>query len=679
MKLRFDISLENRAMAVKAISFWEQKHVKNKIRLIFAHDDYPIGVVEEYRNLIREVIEQSKQMNLPTIIDSKMTTIVIATGLRIYRWTEYFKKNYSLSFAERIYWTDCGAIDKVRTFKLWCLNNKTLNVVGVYNLACNYCVEEDVHILREQVPRHVLEKNAFCQSQEYGYPHLLLYYWRYVLVGNQELLYDYFCCSLNRHRREFSVMENLFFFSAIRGFDCAAKYFWNKLTVNEKQRNVMNVTELLVKYKKNPADWNETIENSVQVISLLLDEMSAEQYDAFMQEMKIDVLYLYLSTVQWQYLTVFYQILDSTWTSFSDNDFCMLQRYVLKKLHAVYLQVGTVEGSEYQRIFHFIWRKCVCGTKHKLVGVEWIMLKTLLMIDDVSSLKLIINDPDMKHQRSDILKKGKKLFFELLMDDRYELLEQFTQKVLNSETERQSFKTDILKLDNCNVYLEKSQFDQLDKYLEFLIECPKKRYNYKYLYPCNHKPEITSKIADYYVKHSHNLRTAEKKSLEFFKYFYTHSWRVNALKKHILRNDQLEPIVYSKFIEKNANYEVADAFLCWCSLSRKENRDLKTQIALKKSVKIVELEGAQEMNELLDWCFKEEEDRKRGFIDNVLLDNITLAGTTGETRKKTIRELILNCLQSHGIPCKKRTVDADPIEIDEEFMNYLKCKQIRKF
>ncbi len=58
MQYKFELNLQRMAMGAKAISLWEQPHIKNKTREFFIH---------EYRSFPRE-IKKTKQMKRNGVI-----------------------------------------------------------------------------------------------------------------------------------------------------------------------------------------------------------------------------------------------------------------------------------------------------------------------------------------------------------------------------------------------------------------------------------------------------------------------------------------------------------------------------------------------------------------------------------------------------------------------------------
>lgn len=701
MQHKFELNLQRMALYAKAVSLWEGLHIKNKVREFFLseyrsspREDRELNE-EKWANLTKEVLNQLEPRVLPQILNSELIYVVREIGVKIYNWHECIKENlsYNVDYAEQIYWTPYGTIDQVKIFKSFWLENSSLStgnrgvdISRLFKSACNYVLEEHINNLWQQVPKGIQEGTFYTESiyEEYKF-HLIAYY-RLYLAGELHHLIRY----LKRvsydpdklYDCNHSVEENMFRLSVSQGYALAAKYFWDKLSDEEKDRNMFDSVHMVIKgYDSIYCDIRDyKREQYTDICAFLMSQMSISQKQELFKSYNSSILRIFLSHWPWQ--EFFIPTLESMWSYLGTRDYQSVLNEIMYKIRQDNKLGYAIENSKYQRILHEIWHKSPACLKQQIDQSDSYSSNiTMQLLDlwDLSTLKLIINDQDMIQRRWELIDKGYEKYEKLIREDKYELLDQFIKEVLKQE-EVEVFKQKI----NIWDYFIRGDYSTTtigDRYHEFKIigEC-RDRYDLAdklldwqtgslvereelksqidyikilYYFIVAEKYDLADKFLGWRFKSAEEIKDcknsfkddkfssdqiyklwqllkedveiAREKSDKFLNWFLDSEEEIAWFKQEkLIRNDELKEILCHKFIGYN-HFEIIEDFLEWCLLPQEEIKQLKQVIVDSTIWQNCKHDIANDCLDIAErfvkWAFDIEE-KRQGFIKKFMSSDV---------------------------------------------------------
>ncbi|XP_071861903.1 uncharacterized protein [Bombus fervidus] len=650
---KFELNLQRMAMITMAISLWEQSHIRNKIQqlLTFEYRDGENAINErKWHDITKLILKEIESNTLNSILKIELTHIIKCIGDKIFNWYEYIRKNIeydtkesAINYIEKIYWTYYGSIDEVKTLKSFWIDNPKLSIVTVYDMACEYALEENINNLWEQLPRALKEK---CFENMYTeYKCLILEYWQCFRDGNLTVFIRYLETAIHSgtgyihehlYNRYHSVEENMFRLSVYGGYSKAVKYFWDKLNEEEKNRNVINgiqiaVTSYIPDYT-SIGEYYYKRDNFVEICIFLMNQVRAGHkrktitqiiYDSFEDNIYMcNILKMIAPTWPWQdFLVKILEELEAALKVQNNGHTGFNLLFVIVCSMKRDYDLGyVIENSKYAMILHEVWHNIPACLKSKIAEIDSYLdlIENLLEIWHLPSVKLIINTPEMIKWKTKLLEFGHKACTKigmLVKIGQYELLNQFIEEVLVSKKEEKLFKQAISMWD---YFINEDQYDLADKLLDWQSDSIEEKEELKS--KINHvglcinfikkdQYELADKLLDwkfstrearqvckdsfkdnkssyYYIYKlwavkEEDVEIARNKSHKFLNWFLHSEEEIVWFKKQKLVNDQLAKILCELFIEKNY-FETVEHFLNWCLLSKEEIQKLKQVIVNKK-------------------------------------------------------------------------------------------------
>ncbi|XP_034946594.1 uncharacterized protein [Chelonus insularis] len=519
MVYQFQLNLQQRAAFSFAIALWEKEEVIAMMKKFFEFGGFnrKTNSIFDWQQLINVVINLWDKSVLPPKLAEEVENILEALGRKIYRWYQYLGKGDQLHLRTDkevldlilpIYWTPHGTIDEIEIFKSSWLKKKTIKPSALYNTACKLALEQYIEALWQIVPINIQKNYSQILYLENYYDQHLLAYWKYCRDGKLEELNDYFSFVMRKSQRNgqlkssppfvpsYSVDENMLRTSIYLKNSVAMTYFWNKLSEEKKNENIVDCARTAVRYyvaycERNPIDGYE-IEKYIEMCLFLVNQMTTSQKKLFFNTssvsssslfcvpfarsgMKSAFLAMLASSWPWQeffipflndiqeYLELdsqaVFEILSSiTWT--------MEMRHDQKKLK-IY---GHVEqnNSKYQSLLQAAWGSIPGSSKQKVEDTMLdVMLRNLLKIWDLDSIKMIFNDRDIAPVRMQYLECGKEIFKEWIINGEYKLFDQFMQEIMISDDEKKFIKDSMDHIELGNYFIRRRCFDLLAKFLNW--------------------------------------------------------------------------------------------------------------------------------------------------------------------------------------------------------------------
>lgn len=650
---KFELNLQRMSMISMTIWLWEQSHIRNEIRefLTFEYKEYENQNNEnKWHDITKLILKQIQSFRLHSALRFELTHIIKSIGEKIFNWYEYIRRNIeydrkesAINYIEKIYWTHYGSIDEVKILKSFWIDNPRLNIATVYDMACEYALEENINDLWVQLPREV--KNIFCENIYTDYKCLTLAYWQCCRDGNLSSFIRYLETVIQSGRtyihnhlynRYHSIEENMFRLSVYGGYSKAVEYFWDKLNKEEKNRNIVSgiqisITSHIPDYTTIGESCHRQ-EKCVEICIFLINQVRAYHkrktiarivYDSFEDNIYVcSIVKLILSMWPWQ--DFLGQILDELEAALKTqkNGYTGLKllHFVISCMKRDYRLGYVIENSKYGMILHEVWDKIPACLKSKIAEADLHLdfIRDLLEIWDLPGIKLIINTPEMRQWKEKLFDSGYIKCIKivsLVKIGQYELLNQFIEEVFVSNKEKKLFKQAINIWD---YFINEDQYDLADKLLDWQSDSIEEREELKskinHIELClnfikDDQYELADKLLDWkfptkqlrsvckdsfkenkssydyiyklWAVEKEDVEIARKKSHKFLKWFLDSEKEIESFKKQKLVNDQLEEILCDMFIENNY-FEIIEYFLDWCLLSKEEIQNLKQVVVNKK-------------------------------------------------------------------------------------------------
>lgn len=576
MEYEFELNLQRAAMIKIAVSVWERESLKRKIR-----DEYTNNQLKCYDDnwdvLTREVLLQLESIVLPVDLKREIIYMVRSISFKMFSWIDFVAKKLhcDVGVAQEICWTEHGTIDKVKSMESLQVGNPKLKIVNLFNMACYFCNEEFIYKLWEHLPSEKQTCQFYNRELYKKYEHHLVAYWKYCINHNLPSLVQYLVIDhCNIYNVNYTVEENMLRLCVSEGFELAAKYFWNKLDKDEKRRNLFKSAMAVL--KKSTGNYSlERKEGYVEIFIFLLKKLSEEEKDELIEEEAGLVLNLFLSAWPWQ--EFFMPIFEAALDRLSQEDYIDLCEIIVDKLTEDHNLGISLQECKFRRILHEVWKKSSPELKESVnvYSNGWYILKNLLSMEDIQSMKMIINDPCLEEERAELIADGNTFFSKLIHQNKYNLIEEFIQEIL-MEHETTDFKDSIVKkADVAYSFVLKDAYDDADRFLNFILDSEtqrdalKKEMAYKHTYSCR------KKISMIWSTNCKDTKVAQTKTMEFLNWCCIRSEAEVIDFKHTVYDFRVLEEGMNNFLLFCRCFDVIEEFLVWCLLTRNEIKQLR--------------------------------------------------------------------------------------------------------
>lgn len=700
-------SLQRLAILNIAISLWERPDVKSKVKEFFIlcarERSRESRMLSKWYDLTKEVLQQLERDVLPAILYRELLHVSKEIGKKIYGWywrierenmVQYGKVGQALEYVDQIYWTQQGTVDAVRIIQSSWIGNANLSVSTIYNFACKYALEECINSLWTQIPQATQDRD-YGDIYRYYTRHILAYWqclrndemteliWRferysYGKLGYSVLFNNSFHYLYNPHH---SIEENMCRLSMFAGYSNAVKYFWNKLNNEERDRNIVSGTRILIQqYAYYKYERHYTKERYVEICVFLMSKMAVHHQeelfnkkiitlidDSFEKSIQYCIVEMLLFTWPWQEFLM--PTLDKIWL-YLENDtsivYGILQAITSKMSQDCALGF-VIEDSQYRSILHQVWNRIPVKIKRKIAldhsdNSLVALMHDLFDIWDLSSIKLVVSAQEMAPRKKELIDSGSKKYAELIKEDQYELLDQFIDQILVSEEEKKSFKKgidildDLIKCDQyyladkllnwqCSANEEKgilkskvdnialirgfiisSKYELVDKFLSWRFSTEEERKVCKKT--VQEDKCVREHIYKLWAAQKKDVSAALENSNKFLYWLLASEEEITSFKQDYLsNNEELEAALCDTFIGYNA-FEVIEDFLTWCMLPQEVIHTLKCKVVgktlLQNCERCIERGLLDDAEQFVRWAFDHEAEMK-GFIREFIMSDNGIA------------------------------------------------------
>ncbi|GBM14348.1 hypothetical protein AVEN_55341-1 [Araneus ventricosus] len=147
-------SLEHIALVKVATTLWNQDDIRALIEKFYSEIVSGRRIREKWQVIEDKVVEKLPQLSQPEPLKSEILGFIKPIGSQILKWLEYHIKNCQLHMKlPNLCWTPEGTVDKKKTAEVLS-KDENLDITRRYELACIYCLEDDIPELWNKIPKN---------------------------------------------------------------------------------------------------------------------------------------------------------------------------------------------------------------------------------------------------------------------------------------------------------------------------------------------------------------------------------------------------------------------------------------------------------------------------------------------------------------------------------------------
>ncbi|XP_071037062.1 uncharacterized protein [Parasteatoda tepidariorum] len=350
----------------------------------------------DFKNIVkieRRIVDELSNTSLPSSLKTEISYVIRPIMLQLLkvlgsygRLTGYQRnlREYYIKHGT-IYWTVEGTVDIVKSLTEL-FDNESLDSGHLYEIACSHCLEEYATNLWEKIPEQNRNRYRIASVTDIYYDDYdLIIYWTCVLENNLGSFLTRLIDHENIYDDKLSIDVNMIAYSIQFANIVALKYFWKKLSEQEKNDH-------LSKWLLQVAEFMEFVEVSfyqgssetLDVLCFLLSHVNRRtQMTEFFRNHSHVLVFLFES---WPYQRIFL----STIFELLDN----LQEDIYP---CIMLNIGSnmsKRGNE-MIMFEEIWSASPLRLRRSLLKNEFHckeVLFYLLELENLSMAVRILND-----------------------------------------------------------------------------------------------------------------------------------------------------------------------------------------------------------------------------------------------------------------------------------------------
>lgn len=437
-------SLRERSLIKAAITLWTKSPVLDKILKLFSRSTWN-NRWKEIDKLVQKIIQD---LELPDTFKAELSSISRQIGQEMLAWTQYYAYQCNKSvFLKNVCWTPQGSIDAEKTARSL-VNDKSLTVFQRYKIACINCFDEMIPDLWKQcgVDEKDLEgmrKNTWCD------PMVIL--WSYSLCGRSAEITG-----------ESSINEYGLNIAVERGNSVAVKYFWQKLTSIEKEKNLEKCMVTAARKSCDYVSGSTRFPNScdTEIVCFLLNQVSQEEQKEILSNYDTaeDVL---CGLLNFPYQKLFIPAADFSW----NNSMLDMVLYCIKRKIDDPFQEYIEPIHGYRVIFNYFLNKIDDKNSIKMDRLVDILL-VVFKLECYDDLKSILSDLFLERKEKFIFSySGRQICYELIGENKWNVLKFIFESCLTNRNAILEFKEK--ERISCRL-LEKGSQEEAQKFIKIV-------------------------------------------------------------------------------------------------------------------------------------------------------------------------------------------------------------------
>ncbi|WP_333023183.1 hypothetical protein [Wolbachia endosymbiont of Pentidionis agamae] len=438
--------LQKKSVELSAISLFTQDHVKKAILELLEKRSYYKLSDEDWKKINEAAKRVVEELDGSEKFICKVKNAVGAIGLEIRAWLTHYQQMYcnNLAVLNSLSWNLNGKINQENTIRRLLQISKMGNF-SKYKLTCIYCIEEEIFSSWEKL--HPNTKNNLKKMKK---ENSLVAFWSYYISNRvEELIKD------GSSKYEYGLK-----IAVKQGNHVATKYFWEKITLEEQEKNLKECFMEAAAQPLRPGNRSKISDeiprfpesSGINNLLFFLRQLSVEQQKEIFKDNPIVVDYVLNCFIYFPYRNLFLRVAEYTLDFF---DF-------LKKDKTYFLLLCIAEKiaydpETYSKQLKYVWDKI--PDKDSSINSFWFIniIEGLLHARSYENIKFILNTVSIS-VREKILPHYKIVndcYYKLILQDEWNILRDLVQCCLKTKESVLKFKKELLnelsnKLSNDN-------------------------------------------------------------------------------------------------------------------------------------------------------------------------------------------------------------------------------------
>ncbi|KAF8766934.1 hypothetical protein HNY73_019949 [Argiope bruennichi] len=296
------------------------------------------------------------ELRLPESMRGPLVNIMNLIFLETCKWKAFhmeFLELYHSGFyyplyIKRIHWTNMGTINYRKTAEAM-IRDEKLNIDQRFRLACLYCLEKDIQDLWQKLSP--LSKKGFYNNGRPARCALtreIIVFWTCILKGKIKKLIKF----IMQNDIYSSIYQYAFETFALKGYETATEYFFEKLTCEEKEASLVGTAKALA---SRGGSFFETYHD---VFCYLLSQMNVEQLQNVLENSSYGILKIFLD---WPRQDAFFEVAKLASPYLKEQDYQLLHLLLSRTFECRYnspklfrdLFLITPKGFEHYRPWQY--------------------------------------------------------------------------------------------------------------------------------------------------------------------------------------------------------------------------------------------------------------------------------------------------------------------------------------
>ena len=244
-----------------------------------------------------------------------------------------YSKSIAINYIDCLVWTARGVIDYKETAKTLLAKGEKLLDDYKYNIACNYCLEDNIAIIAPKVINTTLTLRCIKKQA-------MIYFWTAHITGDYSKLDEAVYFYNRNYSTNYSINEYLFK-KLIDNYctnQVAIKYIWDKLSNEAKSRQIV------------PAIKNTL---NIDIRCFLLSQISKEvEIEVFKTSDNKGILLGFLD--HWLWGQYFLPTIHHIWDIISGCDYLRVLEGIVHKMEKNHEEIEKYK--QYKSIFKELWQ-----------------------------------------------------------------------------------------------------------------------------------------------------------------------------------------------------------------------------------------------------------------------------------------------------------------------------------
>lgn len=428
-------SLEHIALLKIVITLWNRDYIQDLVSQFYFTPLIISETRKEWKKIEDKVSEKIQELPLPKLLKKQLPNFVEAIGWQILTWKKCYRnllgESYVTIYLRKLCWTLQGTVDKKKTVEIL-IKDESLHICKRYMLACTFCLEDYIYILWEQLKEPYKKDLTYIRKYEPPFVSFWCHYIQGKLAQLDKIMKTY-CKDDNVSSYEYAFQH-----SAVSGNEAATRYFLQKLTPEEKEKNFVKTAGHVAKLRCGCFTKHSDFPKRyfTDVLCFLLSVMNKRQQI----EVSKNCAYIVLKCLlDWPWQNLFMKISENLWIFLSEEDYYHLLSII------IYIKViPGHRDHNYQKLFGMFWKQSPDTHKKYVIAKcasSTILLKDLFKIEDKENIKLIFDNATIAEREKLVFcEMGQRTCQNLIYGDKWDLLGFFIQECISSKEVMTRFK-----------------------------------------------------------------------------------------------------------------------------------------------------------------------------------------------------------------------------------------------